>query len=316
MSGKQQGAVWRKDSYDRLYDQVKGGKRTVCYVDYNFPNDPTLPVRDICTIRPNHMEFTARGIGYGGAGALLKGEDEKTFFLKECERLNVEWLDESGIPAAGNDAVEFFEWASLYMNGYKTEEEPNRELTSTQLYELFKQRRGDESATPAAPTINQDAHEKEIMMRAFDKVRQIFEGRQWIMEGRGSYPFNDDRYKEEVRYMYDEFDQVFKDTWANIKSKSIEYKEKIIAEYLNGDHHLIHDILRRLGYQKTDEVAAKNKETVNPIEFHKWIIENNWEEHSSKQYWHRSKNRKDWPPDETCEKSELVNKFKQQKQSK
>lgn len=83
---------------------------------------------------------------------------------------------------------------------------------------------------PAA--VSQDAHEKEIMMQAFDKVRQIFEGRKWIMDGRGSYPYNDDRYKEEVRYMYNEFDKVFKDTWGNIESKSFEYRQAIIADYL------------------------------------------------------------------------------------
>jgi len=80
--------------------------------------------------------------------------------------------------------------------------------------------------------VTKDAHEKEVMMKAFDKVRQIFESRSWIMEGRGSYPYNDDRYKEEVRYMYDEFDALFKDTWANIDSKSFEYRQRIISEYL------------------------------------------------------------------------------------
>lgn len=96
LEAEKSGCIWRKDSYDRLYDQVKGGKRTVCYLDYNFPNDPTPPVRDVCSIRAD-LEFRARGIGYGGANCLLEGEDERAFFLKECERLNVEWLDESGV---------------------------------------------------------------------------------------------------------------------------------------------------------------------------------------------------------------------------
>lgn len=76
-----------------------------------------------------------------------------------------------------------------------------------------------------------DADEKEVMMQAFDKVRQLFESRSWIMEGRGSYRYDDDRYKEEVRYLFDEFDQLQKDTWKNIKSKSFEYRNKIIADY-------------------------------------------------------------------------------------
>lgn len=92
----------------------------------------------------------------------------------------------------------------------------------------------NESIADLPNGINQDAHEKGIMMQAFDKVRQMFEGRQWIMEGRGGYPYNDDRYKEEVRYMYDEFDTLQKDTWKNIESKSIDYRKAIIAEYIKG----------------------------------------------------------------------------------
>lgn len=76
-----------------------------------------------------------------------------------------------------------------------------------------------------------DAHEKEIIMQAFDKVRKMFEGRSWIMEGRGSYRYDDDRYKEEVRYLYEEFDALQTDTWKNIKSKSFEYRNKIIEDY-------------------------------------------------------------------------------------
>jgi len=88
---------------------------------------------------------------------------------------------------------------------------------------------------PVAQVVTNDAHEKEVMMKAFDDVRRIFEGRQWIMEGRGSYPYNDDRYKEEVRYLYNEFDAIYKNTWANIKSKSVDYRQQIIAQYLH-DH--------------------------------------------------------------------------------
>lgn len=96
----------------------------------------------------------------------------------------------------------------------------------------------DESPTAAGSgkeEITDHEHEKEVMMQAFDKVRQIFESRSWIMQGRGSYPYNDDRYKEEVRYLYDEFDAVKKETWAQIKSKSFEYRNKIIEQYKKED---------------------------------------------------------------------------------
>jgi len=74
--------------------------------------------------------------------------------------------------------------------------------------------------------------EKEVMIQAFDKVRELFEMRSWIMDGRGSYPYNDDKYKQEVRFLYDEFDALKSDVWKNIKTKTFEYREKIIAEYL------------------------------------------------------------------------------------
>lgn len=75
-------------------------------------------------------------------------------------------------------------------------------------------------------------HEREVLARAFDKARELFQRRSWIMDGRGCYPYDDDRYKEEVRYLYDEFDALQKDTWANIITKSQEYRNWIIAEYL------------------------------------------------------------------------------------
>jgi hypothetical protein len=88
------------------------------------------------------------------------------------------------------------------------------------------------AASTTQGAVSQDAHEKEVMMQAFDKVRKIFEMRSWVMEGRGSYPYNDDRYKKEVYHMYNEFDALFKETWANIDSKSFEYRKQIIAQYL------------------------------------------------------------------------------------
>jgi hypothetical protein len=104
------------------------------------------------------------------------------------------------------------------------------------LYEDLKKKKEalDEQPTiPQQGAVTEDAHEKEVMMKAFDDVRKIFEGRAWIMEGRGSYTYNDDRYKEEVRYLYNEFDAIQKATWAKIKSKSVDYRHQIIADYLN-----------------------------------------------------------------------------------
>jgi hypothetical protein len=38
---------WIKDNYEKLYEQVKAGKRVVCYVDYDTCCDGSLILRDI-----------------------------------------------------------------------------------------------------------------------------------------------------------------------------------------------------------------------------------------------------------------------------
>jgi hypothetical protein len=110
------GAVWVKGEYERLYDRLKAGvERPIpCFVNYNWDRkDKTKIMRDICTVRTDFMDFSARGIGYGGASHVIP-ESEREEFLEECERLSVEWLDESGeSPTAagdGKEAIEFADW--------------------------------------------------------------------------------------------------------------------------------------------------------------------------------------------------------------
>jgi len=69
--------------------------------------------------------------------------------------------------------------------------------------------------------------EREVLIKAFDAVRKEFKGRTWLMEGRGCYPYNDDRYKEEVRYIMDAFNEINKNVWKEIKSKTFEYRNII-----------------------------------------------------------------------------------------
>lgn len=107
-------AEWVKGNYDRLYDQLKAdvNRRIVCFVDYDgfSRRDGSAPCRDVCTVRGDRMEFLARGIGYGGAESWLDETDKRVAFLKDCVRLNVEWLDEIG--QSNKDAVEFAEWVA------------------------------------------------------------------------------------------------------------------------------------------------------------------------------------------------------------
>jgi hypothetical protein len=94
-SGSKQEPVikWMTGEYARLYDQLQANptKKVPCFVDYDILRNGD-PCRDICTIRGEYMEFSARGISYGGI-AYSEG-DKLVKFLEECERLKVQWLDE------------------------------------------------------------------------------------------------------------------------------------------------------------------------------------------------------------------------------
>lgn len=60
-----------------------------------------------------------------------------------------------------------------------------------------------------------------------------------------------------------------------------------------------------------DESPSKESDAVDPIKFHKWLIDQHWEEHSSGRYWHRSKDRHQWPPEQTAEETELPKLYQQ-----
>lgn len=49
------------------------------------------------------------------------------------------------------------------------------------------------------------------------------------------------------------------------------------------------------------------------LKFHKWMIENGWHEHSSKQYYYRSKDFRQWSPDEIAVEEELLRRFRERK---
>lgn len=92
--------VWVKDEYERLFEQLKAEpeRKIVCWVNYQWrvTGEKGDILRDICSIMGKVMGFNARGIGYGGTETMNGLEGEKQEFLEECERLNVEWLDEYG----------------------------------------------------------------------------------------------------------------------------------------------------------------------------------------------------------------------------
>jgi hypothetical protein len=133
-------ATWTTGHYDRLYDQVKSGKRTVCYVISG-------ECWDICTVDPEELEFGARGISYGRPRPYIvhQGMSEKEAFIRLCEERNVEWLDESGAIPSGEREIAFAEWAGWDWRRVEGknlwENQKTLEVMKTaQLYELFKQK--------------------------------------------------------------------------------------------------------------------------------------------------------------------------------
>ena len=76
-------------------------------------------------------------------------------------------------------------------------------------------------------TLEEIIDEREALIKAFVSIREEFEGRDWLMEGRGPYPYDDDEYKQEVRYIMDAFNEIEKKLWKNIKSKTFEYRNRI-----------------------------------------------------------------------------------------
>jgi hypothetical protein len=77
----------------------------------------------------------------------------------------------------------------------------------------------------------QEIGEKEVLASAFDKVRGLFESREWITQGRGPYAFDDEEYRKEVQYLLDDFNKIQEETWRNIRTKTFEYKQKLIKSY-------------------------------------------------------------------------------------
>lgn len=76
-------------------------------------------------------------------------------------------------------------------------------------------------------------HEREVMIQAFKVIREAFESREWITQGRGCYKYNDDRYMEEAKYLFNDFKKIESEMWRQIKSKSYEYKKSIESPLLS-----------------------------------------------------------------------------------
>lgn len=99
--------------YELLYEKICDGNEVACFVNYNLRGfeDTHPPCRDICVIKRRKaydIDFLARGISYGSVSDYWKDTNtEKEVFLTECERMCVDWIDntEENIPEDFNEAL-------------------------------------------------------------------------------------------------------------------------------------------------------------------------------------------------------------------
>lgn len=85
-------------NYELLYQLICQGNQLACYVNYEsgriIPDRPAP--RDICKVwreKEFDIDFVARGISYGSVRSYdAKKGTEKEGFLRECVRMNVEFI--------------------------------------------------------------------------------------------------------------------------------------------------------------------------------------------------------------------------------
>lgn len=111
--------------------------------------------------------------------------------------------------------------------------------------------------------IMQEIGEKEVLAEAFDKVQKLFNAYSWIPEGRGPYPYDDESYQKEVRNLLDSFKDIRDETWRNIRTKTFEYREKLIAQYESALKKEVQEW--REWHKEFDAVCFSEKPTLEDI---------------------------------------------------
>lgn len=74
---------------------------------------------------------------------------------------------------------------------------------------------------------NKAIEEREACLQALSKIQASFKTREWITEGRGVYPFDDDRYRQEVRFIFEELQGIISDVHRQVKSTTCDYRVEV-----------------------------------------------------------------------------------------
>ncbi len=80
--------------YAKLYALILGGAEIVCFVDYKIIGGEMW--RDIakCRFIDGQFHTNVRGTAYGMYYSVnFCKTDRKTFFIRDCERMNLEFID-------------------------------------------------------------------------------------------------------------------------------------------------------------------------------------------------------------------------------
>lgn len=112
-----------------------------------------------------------------------------------------------------------------------------------------------------------DRDEKEVMINAFDKIGKLFNSYEWIIQGRGPYAYDDEGYRKEVTNLYESFKSIKADTWANIKTRTHEYKDALTKDLRDINKSLVEALEKAQQYMNVfilrgeDPLVGENLKT-------------------------------------------------------
>lgn len=89
-----------------------------------------------------------------------------------------------------------------------------------------------------------------------------------------------------------------------------EHAQKKNWEILVQDAHPLVEEM----YHQVNLVEITTLTETNLLDFGVWLVNSGWTKHSSGEYWYRSKDFHQWPPDETCDEIDLIRLWREDKQ--
>ncbi len=178
---------------------------------------------------------------------------------------------------------EFIDWATK-KNNINTQNPINTDDVYWYMADLCSNLLNEERTAK-----NKAIEEREACLQAISKINDSFRSREWITEGRGSYPYDDERYKQEVRFIFDELQGFISDVHRQVKATTCDYRIEVEKQIKSEN-----DKLRKELAEVCDENDTIRKERAaletNQMNFAEWAAINGWTFISSKgnKWYHRA----------------------------